>query len=373
MDSFKVDGIIEYAGYIRFTKLSEDADHFVLAAVFEVQLPEGTPKVDYGWGEIQDNRRVPFIVWKMTIERSENLKYTLINIERIDDTKIGLPPVDSMEEYRKNAGIVEPSENIKYEINDETLRVTYDNGQNWQVVPVAIEKLFVMVYNGSKQLLIDGSHVITPERTAFVLEENLIVGPVDYNTILSVLISTDKGESWKEVMVSDKLPILRKRILGFTSEQDGYLIVTGDKTMSWEANYIFKTNDGGQSWSNVGSVDDTNRLIMDGGFITDQLGFISFEGYYYEEQPPGPNLYRTTDGGSNWEHVEAPIPEEYQGFFTIAETPTFQGTEGTLLVNQGPVGDYLGGKVLAKFTSTNQGKTWSFSGLVDPNGVLGVR
>lgn len=158
--------------------------------------------------------------------------------------------------------------------------------------------------------------------------------------------------------------------LGFTSDKDGYLIVTGDKTMSSEVHFIFKTNDGGQSWSNVGPVDDTYRLVTDGGFINDQLGFMSFGEYRYEDQPPVPYLYRTTDGGGNWERVEVPIPEEYLGYFTIAEIPTFHGTEGTLLVNQGPVGDYLGGKVLAKFTSQDQGKTWSFAGLVDPNGVL---
>jgi hypothetical protein len=213
--------------------------------------------------------------------------------------------------------------------------------------------------NGSEQQLVDESYVITPEITAFV-----------FNKGLSVLVSKNKGKSWNEVLVSDQLPQLRLRILGFTSNQDGYLIVTGDKTMSSEANFIFKTNDGGQSWKNGGSVDGIYHLVTDGGFINDQLGFISFGELRYEEKPPIPNLYRTIDGGLNWEHVEIPIPEEYQGYFTVAEIPTFNRTEGTLLVNQGQSGDYLGGKVMAKFTSIDQGKTWTFAGLVDPDGVL---
>jgi hypothetical protein len=370
MDSLQNGGLIADARYIRFTKLSEDADSFVVAVVFEVHLPEGTQKIDYGWGKMQDNRVVPNIVWKLTINKIGKLSYSLTNIERTTDTLIGLPPVESLEEYQKKAGIEELSENIEYEIKNETLRVTYDHGQNWKVVPVAIEDLFGIAYNGSKQQLIDGSYVITPERTAFVVEENIKVNTIDIITKLRVLISSDKGKSWKSVLVSDHMPILRIRKIGFTSEQDGYLIVTGDKTMSWEANFVFKTYDGGQSWSNVGQVDDTNRLVTDGGFINDQLGFISFGEYRYEDRPPSPNLYRTTDGGVNWERVEVPIPEEYQGYFTIAEIPTFQGMEGTLLVNQGPTGDYLGGKVLSNFTSKDRGKTWSFAGLVDPNGVL---
>lgn len=361
MKKLESDGAITYTNFNRFTKLSGDENSFVVAVVFSVWLPEGTPKIDYGWGKMRENRMVPNIVWKMTINKEvENLTYTITSIERTTDTKIGLPPVESSEEYRKKAGIVELSERIDYEIRDKKLRVTYDKGENWKAVPIAAEYLLFDGYDVSK--LIDDSYVITPEITAFILNKGL-----------SVLVSTDKGESWNEVLVSDQLPALRLQILGFTSAQDGYLIVTGDKTMSWEANFIFKTNDSGQSWHNVGSVDGESHLVTDGGFINDQLGFVSFGVYNQEGQPPSPNLYRTADGGVNWERVEVSIPEEYQGFFKVAEIPTFYGMEGTLLVNQGQDGDYLGGKVLAKFISQDQGKTWSFAGLVDPDGVLGAR
>jgi hypothetical protein len=360
--SFESDGFITNPAFTRFTKLSGDENSFVAAVVFQVQLPEGTPKMDYGWGKMQDDRVVPNIVWKLTIKKGENVTYTLTNIERTTDTQIGLPPVETTEEYRKKAGIEKSLESIRYEIKNDTLRVTYDNGKNWQIVPVTIGEILSGEANGSEQQLQAGSYVITPKITAFVLNQGTWV-----------LVSRDKGKSWDRTLVSDKLPSIRMLKLGFTSDQNGYLIVTGDKTMSWEANFIFKTNNGGQSWNNVGSVDGVFNLVTDGGFINDQLGFISFGELRYEERPPIPNLYRTIDGGSNWERVEVPIPEEYQGYFTIAEVPTFHGTEGTLLVNQGPQGDYLGGKVLAKFASKDQGKTWSFAGLVDPDGVLRAR
>ncbi|QCJ42644.1 hypothetical protein FAY30_12400 [Bacillus sp. S3] len=359
MKSLESEGTIVNPAFTRFTKLSGDENSFVVAVVFQVQIPERTPAIDYGWGKMQEDKVVPTIVWKLTINKEENLTYTLTNIERTTDTQIGLPPVESWKEYQKKAGIEKPSESIRYEIKDQNLRVTYDNGKNWREVPVAIEELFFSESNSAEQQLGDGGYVITPEITAFVLNKGT-----------RVLVSTDKGKSWKESLVSDQLPFLRMLKLGFTSDKDGYLIITGDKTMSSEAHFVFKTNDGGQSWYNAGSVDDTHALVTDGGFISDQLGFISFGEYRLEEQPPMPNLYRTTDGGANWERVEVPIPEEYRRYFTIAEIPTFQGTEGTILVNQGPQGDYLGGKVLAKFTSQDQGKTWAFSGLVDPDGVL---
>lgn len=356
------EGNIVNPGFTRFTKLSGDENSFVVAVVFDVWIPEGTQKIDYGWGRMKDNRVVPNIVWKMAIEKKEGLTYTLTNIEKTSDTKIGLPPVESLDEYRENAGIEEPSESIKYEIKDEKLKITYNKGKKWRNVPVAIQDLFSGGYNGSEQQLIDGSYVITPKITAFVL-----------NGGSRVLVSMDKGESWNKAVVSEQLPSVRMLKLGFTSDKDGYLIVTGDKTMSWEAHFVFKTNDGGKKWYNVGSVDDIYSLVTDGGFINDQLGFMSFGEYRLENQSPSPYLFRTTDGGANWERIEVPIPDEYQGYFTIAETPTFRGAEGTMLVNQGSLGDYLGGKVLAKFTSQDQGKTWTFAGLVDPDGVLRTR
>lgn len=362
MDTLESRGAIDSKSFTRFTKLSGDDNEFVAAVVFQIQLPEEPKAISYDWGEVQDNRVVQDIVWKLTIQKVESLTYSLTKIERSTDTFIGLPPVDSMDDYQEEAGIENISGNIKYELMDETLKVTYNGGQDWQTVPVDVEELFQGEYNGPKYSLIEGSYVISPERTAFVLG-----GAGE----LRILQSMDQGMTWDEVLVSDQLPVVRMRILGFTSDQDGYLIVTGDRTMRSEGNMIFKTNDGGTSWYNVGSVNDVYRLVTDGGFINDQLGFVSFGELRFDNQPPVPDLYRTTDGGATWERVEVSIPEEYKGYFTTAEVPTFNGAEGTLLVNQGPEGDYFGGKVLAKFTSQDQGKIWTFVGLVDPDGVLG--
>jgi photosystem II stability/assembly factor-like uncharacterized protein len=252
---------------------------------------------------------------------------------------------------------------FRYEIMNDSLQVTYNNGKDWGEVPVNVEELFEGDYNGTTEYLIEGSYVIRPERTAFVLGGH---GPVH------LLLSPDQGETWEKVLVSNEMPGVRMRLLGFTSEQDGYLILTGGRTMSSEGHLVLKTNDGGLSWYKTKSVEETMSLVTDGGFINNEIGFISFGSFNREGQPPRPWLYRTGDGGNTWEEVAVPIPDEYKGYFTEAEVPVFNGDEGTLLVNQGPNGDYLGGNVLAKFTSYDLGKTWTFAGLVDVDGVLGM-
>ncbi|WP_153461616.1 WD40/YVTN/BNR-like repeat-containing protein [Sediminibacillus terrae] len=360
MQQLKSDGTVANASFTRFTKISGDENSFVVAIIFQVQLPEGAKKTDNSWGEPNENGVVSNLVWKLGIEKKDGLKYSITSIEKSDDTQIGLPPVETLEDYQKNLGIEDSTDKTAYRVSGSSLEITYNNGEDWQTVPVASEELFSSDRAADSSLR-EGSYVITPEVTAFVLG-----GQRD----LSLLISNDKGKTWEEVLVSDKLPVLRLTLLGFTSGQDGYLIVTGDKTMSSEAHFIWKTYDGGQSWYQTGSVEYTHALVTDGGFVDNKLGFISFGEYRTEANPPEPNLYRTSDGGENWERVEIPIPEEYQGYFTQAEIPVFEGEKGTLLVNQGPQGDFLGGNVLAKFSSDDNGKTWSFAGLVDPDGVL---
>ncbi|MFA9559013.1 WD40/YVTN/BNR-like repeat-containing protein [Evansella sp. AB-rgal1] len=346
MKGMEAEGIAGRASYVRFTRLSGDEEEFEVAVVLHVSGP-----IDVE-GEYDE------LVWILTIEKVENLTYSITNIEETDDRYIGLPPVESLEEYEMEAGLEAYWNYYTYQLTDTALQVTYNNGETWTTVPVERDDLLEIDFRGQ---LVKGSYVISEERTAFLLNRD---------RYLIVFLSEDMGKTWEEVVVPIYGEVGRLAILGFTSEQEGYLFVTGERTMSFEAHFIFKTDDGGKTWEPVNPVSYTNRMMTDGGFIMDQLGFVSFGEHRTEGEAIIPYFYRTENGGESWEPVDAPVPEEYAGYFIVAEIPTFQGDEGTLLVNQGPEGDYLGGKVLAKFTSEDQGKTWTFYGLVDPDGVL---
>lgn len=358
MEKFKTSGQLAGAYFNRFHLLEEKDKEFVVAAVFQLQLGEGVQTTSW---KPQKNGLIDGLVWKLKIKKQSDQTYTLESFEKSSDKLIGLPPVQDMDSYKKEAGI-KTDENSRYEIVDDTLKVTYNNGKDWNDVPIEVDRLFEGDYNGPKNELIEGSYVIHSKRTAFV---------IGGRGGLQLLISEDQGNSWDEVNITDKIQGARMRLLGFTSDQHGYLIATGYRTMASEGNYLFKTNDGGHSWKEAGSVAGVTSLVTDGGLINDELGFVSFGSINFENEPPRPCLYRTADGGKTWKEVKVPFPKEYKGIFTVAETPIFNGNKGTLLVNQGPNGDYLGGNVLVKFTTKDMGKTWTFAGLVDPDEVLG--
>ncbi|MED4207217.1 hypothetical protein [Neobacillus mesonae] len=345
--------------YHQFKILAGDTSHFAVSVDFDVKLEKGKWSAHRNWGRVEKDGTIKGIEWTLRIKKTDENAYTLERIEKTPLAVAGLDPVTDL--YQQKAGIKVADRNNRYQIVNEGLEVTYDDGKHWQKVPVNIAELFEGAYNGAKLELIEGSYAISPEKTAFVIGN-------DQN--VRILLSTDKGKSWSEEPVPNTLPGIRMRLLGFTSDRDGYLILTGDKTMSWEANVIFVTRDGGKNWSKAGHVEE-QRLITDGGFINEKLGFISFGSINVMDEPPRPSLYRTTDGGKSWAEVKIPIPAEYKGIFVEAEIPIFDGSQGTLLVNQGPNGDYQGGKVMARYISLDNGATWTFANLVDPDQVMG--
>src|SRR5699024_7437302 len=83
--------------------------------------------------------------------------------------------------------------------------------------------------------------------------------------------------------------------------------------------------------------------------------------------PEEPDLYVTQDAGESWERAKVDVPEKYDAIFVSAEVPVKEDDHLTILLNQGPNGDYEGGDVKGKFISDDNGKTWQFSEEVNPD------
>ena len=355
------------ARYDKIQLLAGDENDFAVGVTFSAKLEKKKWSVHNNWGKVHKDGTIKGVQWTFRIKKTGEKEYTLEKIEETAQAIVGLAPVKDT--YQKDAGIILPNEDYRYQIENDTLKVTYDNGNNWHSVPASLGELFAGDYSGDRQELIEGSYVITPEKTAFVVGEEMS-GDADFQgNEYKVLQSTDEGKTWKKSNVTTS-PQVRARYINFTSEQNGSLIISYDRTMGFEANAVYKTNDGGENWSLAGSVEQTNQHVSGGGFVNEHIGYISFGSVRENDEPERPSLYRTADGGENWEELEIPIPLEYKGIFTEAEVPTFDGTQGILLVNQGPTGDYQGGKVMARFTSVDEGATWFFSNLADPDNII---
>ncbi len=119
------------------------------------------------------------------------------------------------------------------------------------------------------------------EKTGYVL-----VGNDLFKTV-------DKGATWVKLgapLLNQKTPAF-----DFVTDDVGFAIVGGDLGTSAESDMIYKTTDGGTSWSRV----DADNILSNGdyfciNFVNGQVGFVS-----------GGGLFKTTNGGANWTPVPA--------------------------------------------------------------------
>ncbi|MBM0066221.1 WD40/YVTN/BNR-like repeat-containing protein [Alkalicoccobacillus gibsonii] len=249
------------------------------------------------------------------------------------------------------------NQKVDYSINQDELSVTFDQGENWIVVPIEPQSLFVGEYSGSQEELIHKSYMLTNQRSIFMYAVH-----EDNGLSVRTVSTTDQGQSWQDSLVTDSIPYLRYRKMELVNDTFGYLIFTGDKTMSSEMTYIYLTYDGGVSWTSV-DIPDTLRLVADGGFVDESTGFVS----YGIINPDAPDFYVTNDAGSSWIEADIRVPEEYEAIFVQAEMPFLKNDQLLLHLNQGPNGDYLGGLVKGEFSSNDNGLTWEFNREVDPD------
>jgi hypothetical protein len=234
-----------------------------------------------------------------------------------------------------------------YSLQNDQLQITFNKGSDWILVPIEKEKLFAGEYNGNKQELIEKSYILTKNFTAFLYSES---------SSIKLKYSLNQGETWEDSVVTAQYPPIRFRKVDFFNEAFGYVIISGDRAMSQEWTTVYITNDGGKHWKET-THSNVTRLIYDGGFVDENTGFLSF-GIL---NPVEPDLYVTQDGGNSWHEAIITIPEKYHEIFVMAEVPFKEENHLAIFINQGPNGDYEGGKIKGKFISNDNGNTWEFS------------
>ncbi len=141
---------------------------------------------------------------------------------------------------------------------------------------------------------------------------DIAVHPQDRNIIYAgaasggVLRSTDGGDSWAALF--DFQPTLSIGALAIDPLDPDILYVgtgeanAGGGSVTYGGFGVFKTTDGGSSWNNVG-LEETRyigRVVVDPS-NPDRV-FVAAVGTLFSTNPDR-GVYRTTDGGTTWDHV----------------------------------------------------------------------
>ncbi len=139
-----------------------------------------------------------------------------------------------------------------------------------------------------------------------------------------IIKTSDAAKNWQTVANLGDDMLLGK--VQFTDANNGY-VIAGDS----DGGYLFKTNDGGNTWVKKEFNPVQSGIPNDMFFINTNTGFIT-----------GPNLFiKTNDGGNTWTHVMEIFT------YNFNNVNFKSNTEGYVTCNNGTY-----------FRTANGGKTW---------------
>jgi photosystem II stability/assembly factor-like uncharacterized protein len=189
-----------------------------------------------------------------------------------------------------------------------------------------------------------------------------------------VLATKDGGNTWKDVtppqlVAADNSP---QSAVGFFQDASSAWVIynfTADHPVPTQA-VVWHTSDGGASWTPSQPLDISGLNEL---FVPSNLQFISgLDGWMLVHVGVGMNhdyvvLYRTNDGGQSWSRIVDPYTDSgIQGCTKTAMLFT-DNTHGWL------TGDCHGVKAgVLLFRSTDAGSTWQAVNLPDPAGEAGL-
>ena len=180
---------------------------------------------------------------------------------------------------------------------------------------------------------------------------------------VEIVLSRDGGETWTQSVVegSDAMALLGELqegmqyyggYIGRFGESGAYLVLTTGVSMNHQGLRIFLSDDGCQTWREIGNpYDDHVSVVTGAGFSTEEIGFISYRCYAGR----GPDIWWTRDGGETWEPLAVTLPEACceEGSCLTPGSPTFTGADGVY-----PIAVTGEGETICLYTH-DWGLTWS--------------
>jgi hypothetical protein len=264
---------------------------------------------------------------------------------------------------------------VAYGVNDSKAGKAIDNiallnaGNSYEL----IDGKFVISYGAERSAVVpltpdtDDQSAYFQDKAVYISDKVTAIAYGDTTNQVSpimVLISNDEGKTWTSYSVPDtKADDYTQKYVGFTTKNDGWLLLAEGVAMGHQNNRIFQTSDGGKSWHEIGNTSDTYARVATGaGFANKNIGFVSFR----YDSDINPVVYRTQNEGKTWTKCSLEIPSSFKGIATYATalSPVFNGANGVLPVTfRNNVFDSSGNPVdvTVRYETSDYGKTWTFN------------
>src|SRR3989442_6467918 len=132
-----------------------------------------------------------------------------------------------------------------------------------------------------------------------------------------ILSTADGGRTWRSAAIPPPAGLtgVSASSISFINPREGWLSVFMVAYMGHEEDEIYRSTDGGETWTKVASAtsgDDSSSLPLDGSktaitFLNHTTGSLTV-GYF--SSPKQAHLYVTHDGGRKWRAENLPLPPQ---------------------------------------------------------------
>ncbi|MDE5818161.1 MAG: hypothetical protein K2I07_02425 [Lachnospiraceae bacterium] len=168
------------------------------------------------------------------------------------------------------------------------------------------------------------------EKTAYFAAVSAIDGEA---LLIRVTIMSEPaaGDENGQVLVSEhrtRIPLQEyywcgEMYVSFADSQNGYLLVCSDPALGQMAKHLYRTTDGGDSFSFAADLSTVIRGYPSGmAFCDEETGYIGVNSRGEENY-----LYGTTDGGKTWESVDVPVHTD--AYYSDSLAPVVFYEDGT--------------------------------------------
>jgi photosystem II stability/assembly factor-like uncharacterized protein len=197
--------------------------------------------------------------------------------------------------------------------------------------------------------------------------------------------STDAGKSWKHMGLDGTMHIGRI-VISPADPNTLYVAAEGNLWGPSKDRGVYKSSDGGKTWSNVLFVNEdtgASDIAMEPespGTLIAALYQRRRTVFGYNGSGPGSGLYKTTDGGATWKKLEKGLPWDPEAKKpVVAADKEPEGPEAVTEIGRIGVNFYRrnGNVVYALiehahggiFRSDDQGETWTRASDTNPRGI----